>query len=331
MTETQHVTVDICTKDRYMTTLPLTIQSVITQTLTPDELIIVDDSPEPKDLRTIPIYQYLFQLLDEKKIKWQVIYGKKRGQHFSHQIVQEMAKDLIWRLDDDVVAEPNCLEILLSNFVEGVGGVGGPVLMPSAGYKEVDCSINNVSDNQQWYKFNGIKYVEHLYSCFLFKSNIVDYELSLSSAAHREETILSHNIFRKGYKLIIDSKAICWHLRNPEGGIRNNKPNDWEHDEMIFNEIKREWDSILIAFLDNGIGDHIIFKSLLPKLHKKYKTIKIACCYPSLFDEETMSILEGSKLVNPDRFNLYKFMIDHDWKTEMKYAMERMYDNNCTM
>jgi len=312
-----------------MTTLPLTLQSIITQTRVPNELIILDDTNEPKDLRTIPIYKYLFELLDEKKINWKVIFGKKRGQHFNHQTAQEMAKDLVWRLDDDVIAEPNCLEELLKQFKEGVGGVGGTVLLPGTGFKEVDTSINTTYENQQWYKFKEIKEAEHLYSSFLYKANVVDYELSLSPTASREETILTHNIYRKGLKLILTPTAVCWHLRNPEGGIRGYSEENKYRDERIFEEIKREWNGELIVMLNNGIGDHIVFKSILPKLKKKYKKIKIACCYQLFPEEETMSIAEGLKYVNPDRFNIYKWMIDHNWKTEMKEAMERMYDVAC--
>ena len=330
----RHITVDICTKDRYSTTLPLTLQSVICQTRTPDALIIVDDSKKPVDLRTIPTLKYLLQLLDEKRIAWKVLYGKKMGQQFSHQIIQEEAKDLVWRIDDDVVAEPECLEKLVYYFedetaLQVIGAVGGPILMPGADTKEVDSMTLNLNDNQQWHRFEEPKEATHLYSSFLYKSGIVDYELSLSSAAHREETILTHNIHRKGYKLVLEPAAICWHLRNPEGGIRNNKPEDWGHDQKIYEEIQREWGGELIAYLDSGLGDHVIFKSILPSLRLKYKSIKIACCYPELFKgEEVMSIADGMKLITPERLNVYKWCIDHDWKTELKEAMVRMYDNN---
>jgi GT2 family glycosyltransferase len=252
-------------------------------------------------------------------------------------MIQEEAKDLVWRIDDDVIAEPDCLEKLLFYFETGdetqvIGAVGGPILMPGADTKDVNSMDLNLSDNQQWHKFNEPKEASHLYSSFLCKAKIVDYELALSSAAHREETILTHNIHRKGYKLILEPEAICWHLRNPEGGIRENKPEDWRHDQKIFEEIQKEWKGELIAYLDSGLGDHIIFKKILPSLRLKYKSIKIACCYPELFPtEETISIAEGMKLITPERFNIYKWCIDHNWKTELKEAMRRMYDSNCPL
>lgn len=327
-----HVVVDICTKDRYFSTLPLTLSSVINQTVLPDEIIIVDDSDFPVDLRKSSIFTYLFKLCEAKGIKWSVLFGKKQGQHYSHQLIQSLAKDLVFRIDDDVIADPNCLEVLLSNFDSNVGAVGGIVAMPGAKFKEVDSSINNVFENQQWYLFNEKKFAEHLYSTFLYRAKVVDYELSLSKEASREETIFSHNLFRKGYKLVLDPKAVCWHLRNPEGGIRGFDPKFKASDEKIFNEIRREWDGELMAYLDNGIGDHIVFKSILPELKKKYKRVIIACCYPEIFSgEEVISVSEARNWITPERFNVYKFMIDNNWDKEMVLAMVRLYDNNCSL
>ena len=109
-----NVTIGIPTKNRY-STLVLTLQSVALQTVKPDSVIIVDDTDNPTDLRTLPEYQSVFQLFDAKGVAWQVVFGRKFGQHHSHQMVQEMAAtDFIWRIDDDEVAEPNVLEELLS-------------------------------------------------------------------------------------------------------------------------------------------------------------------------------------------------------------------------
>ena len=56
----------ISTRGRYDTTLPMAIQSVITQTRLPDKLVIFDDNDNPKDTREDPKYRYLFSLLDKK-------------------------------------------------------------------------------------------------------------------------------------------------------------------------------------------------------------------------------------------------------------------------
>jgi hypothetical protein len=323
----RHVLCMIPTKDRYTTTLPMVVDAVINQNIKPDEIVIFDDSEKPIDLREIPEFLNMFHKMDYLGIKWSVLFGKKMGQNFSHQSSQEIAKDLIWRLDDDTVPNMDVLEILLRNMKPDVGAVAGLVVMPNAVEKECGNNpISDVRDNCQWYKWEGKKEVEHLYSSFLYRKGIVDYELSLSQACHREETIFTHRMFRKGWKLIVDGSAITTHYRNQEGGIRKYGPEMFAHDEKIFQEIQREWSGDLICYLDCGKGDHVVFKSILPSLKEKYNSVRISCCYPDLFvGEELMSIEDGKKLVTPDRFNIYKFMSDRNWKTELLDAYKRMY------
>jgi len=323
----KHVLCAIPTKGRHMTTLPMAISAVINQTVKPQELVIFDDSDEFVDLRTIPMYENLFHLLDMSGIKWQVLIGKKLGQHFSHQISQEIAKQLIWRVDDDTVPEPNVLEILLSNMSDDVGAVGGLVLHDNPIEKECGNNLlSDMSDNCQWYIWEGKKEVEHLYSTFLYRKGLVDYELSLSKACHTEETIFSHKIFKKGYKLIVDSNARTKHLKYKDGGIRTYTSDMFEHDYKIFQELQREWNGEIICYLDNGKGDHIVFKSILPEIKNKFKKVTIACCYPDLFDGENLISLDNAKkIITPDRLNIYKFMSDRNWKTELVDAFRKMY------
>src|SRR5215472_8673556 len=107
------VTVGIPTKGRYEL-LAHTLHSVALQTLKPKHVIIVDDSEPGLDMRTMEIFQNLFVLLGSKDIDWEVVWGRKLGQHFSHQLVQDKAQTpLIWRIDDDEIAEPDVLEKLV--------------------------------------------------------------------------------------------------------------------------------------------------------------------------------------------------------------------------
>lgn len=314
----------IPTKDRYFTTLPLTIQSVINQTKKPDKLLIYDDSVDRKDLRNLLLYRYLFQRLDEVGIKWEVIFGRRLGQHFGHQMANKSEFDYVWRLDDDNVAEDNVLKLLSVN--TEAAAVGGLVLTPGA--KELNHDfIDNFSDNIQWYKWKGLKQVNHLYSSFLYKSNLVNYELSLSPVAHREETIFTQRLANKG-KMFVNANAITWHYRNPEGGIRTGNKSDWEHDEKIFQELQDRKKGNLIVYLDNGMGDHVCFNSILPKLKYLYKNIRIFACYHDLIDFPSESLIEGKKVTVPEFHNVYKYMMDMDWKDkELQEAFLEMYEN----
>jgi hypothetical protein len=332
-----HVTVDICTKDRYEQ-LPLTLVSIAMQTRKPDKVIIYDDSSQGTPLPEIETIRYALQLLDSKKIDYYIIWGKKLGQHHGHQIIQkDFSKELIWRIDDDEIAEPNVLEVLLSNMQEGVGGVAGLVIPPDAEYR--DCPATHVVDstvNCQWFRWEGKKEVEHFYSSYLYRKGISDFNLNLSPVAHREETLHSYGMFKKGYKLIVDASAVTYHFRSGKGGIRaSGKQQDWEQDELIFQEQLREHG--IFGFkeknfvLDCGMGDTIVFKSLLPQIKEKYKDYKLifyVCC-PELFKGEGLdlrSIAEAyQRLGNLDRFNIFRWGIDRHWRREIKYAFAEMY------
>jgi hypothetical protein len=259
--------------------------------------------------------------------------------------------DLVWRVDDDNIADPNCLEILMSNMKENVGAVGGcvffsgQILPPSifAATKIADLGFN--SGNIQWYKFSGKKEVDSLYSTFLYRVKAAKeaggYCMNLSRVGHREETIFSHQIYRKGWKIIIDPDAVTRHFAQPEGGIRSFKnPKLWQHDEHIFEQYLKEWNIKFnipkFIILDCGKGDTVCFLNILPELKEKYKNQKIiiAVCYPELFEDEKditlISIGEAKSICNSsgldyESFNIYKWCIDHNWQSNIIEAYKQRY------
>ena len=133
-------------KDRY-DSLFNAVQSVAMQTVKPDKLVIFDDG-ECEDLRKNQAWLHLFKLLDFKRIKWEIRFGEKRGQHFNHQVANKMEDQFVWRLDDDEIAEPNVLAGLLKHMKEGVGAVAGAVVMPSPEFifPEAGVGANKIHD-----------------------------------------------------------------------------------------------------------------------------------------------------------------------------------------
>lgn len=136
MRYSKEILASISTRGRYHTTLPMAIMSVATQTLRPDKLVIFDDNETREDLREIPVYKKIFQLLDYKGIKWEVIFGACKGQHYNHQIANRMGYRFVWRVDDDNVAEDNVLASLYEKIAPDVGAVGGAVLVPGDDVQE---------------------------------------------------------------------------------------------------------------------------------------------------------------------------------------------------
>jgi len=314
----------ISTRGRYDTTLAMSIQSAICQTKVPDHLVIFDDNDEPRDLRDIQHYSYLFEMMNYKKITWQVLFGAKKGQHFNHQVANKMGYDLVWRLDDDTIAEPNVLAHLYGyiNNHDDVGAVGGAVLTPpfKIGINSTG-KIENILEepNIQWDVVRAVKEVDHLHCSFLYRAGICDYNLSLSRAAHREETLFTYAFRQKGYKVLVVPDATVWHLKNREGGIRNSSMDMFAHDERIFSNIIGLKDHIPVV-LDCGLGDHIVFKKVLPYI----KNPVVYSCYPDVIPGKSIADALNT-FGDISCFNVYGKMDQWNWKGSLEDAFCKLY------
>jgi hypothetical protein len=341
------VTCVISTKDRYFSTLPHTLLSICHQTHRPKYLYIYDDSKNKKDLRGDFIYQHIFSLISFYGITWEVIWTNEEGQVANHiRSVEKSPTEIIWRCDDDEIPEPRVLEKLLRNMGPDVGAVGGLVLSSTDIKSPPLLASNKIEDiyllmNEQWYIYpdnTPVKEVDHLYSTFIYRKSVAEYSSDLSVVGHREETILTHNLKKKGYKILIDPSVKTWHWRNPEGGIRtNNDANLFSNDERVFQKKMIEWgvkvNDYSYVVLDNGIGDHYAFKSILPLYLKKYGDTKkvFFTTYPSVFsnmqDIRDASIHDAKMMFGSiDKYNIYKWMIDHNWKKGLPQAFAKMYN-----
>jgi len=105
------------------------INSILSQTVIPDEVIVIDDG----ELKEIPLYERCTQ----RGINLVYIKKNKHGVVFSRNIGVEKAKgDIIFLLEDDVVLFPDYIEEILKVYQlyesQGVniGGVGGIIANP---------------------------------------------------------------------------------------------------------------------------------------------------------------------------------------------------------
>jgi len=316
----------VATRGRYHTTLPLVLNAIINQTRLPDKLVIFDDNDEPQDMRNEMIYQYFFQMLDIKKIAWEWVFAGKKGQHHIHQAANTMGYDWVWRCDDDAIPEPNVLQNLYSyaTAIDNVGAVGGAILTPPL---NMDCSqstgkVENIDaePNIQWNQINKLQQVEHLHCSFLYRAGVHDYNLGLSRVAHREETLFTYGLFKKGYKILVGPGAVTWHMKNPQGGIRSETRKEmYEHDEQIFRNIVGLSDKTIVV-LNCGLGDHIVFNSILSDI----KNPIIFGCYPDVIP--CKSIAEAKALFGDlDQWNIYKKMCEWNWKGSLQDAFRKLY------
>jgi beta-1,4-mannosyl-glycoprotein beta-1,4-N-acetylglucosaminyltransferase len=339
------VTAVISTKDRYFTTLPLVLTAIANQTIAPNVLRIFDDG-EQMDLRQNPLYTNILRLLDQKNIKWFVHFGDKKGQVLNHQkSIIESDTEWIWRLDDDNVPEYDVLEKLLSVVDEKTGAVGGLVLDPKfTNSVKPDAASNKIEDiftglNIQWFKHEGISEVDHLYSSFIYRREAAKhgYCMELSPVGHREETIFTYEMKRNGWKLLVNPDAVTWHFRNSEGGIRSYPDQSlWQHDEAVFAKKINLWSIIpinrKIVILNNGLGDHLAFRHILPEMKNKYgvENILIACCFNEVFADDGVALIPIQDAIlyfnnNIIACDIYKMMWDMNWKGSLVDAFRRMY------
>ena len=313
----------ISTRGRYRTTLPLALIAVANQTRPVDKLVIFDDNDTPEDLREDPTYAQIFNILNAKGIAWEWLFAGKKGQHHNHQIANNMGYEWVWRVDDDAIPEANVLEILESYTADDVGAVGGAILMGTAKF-DTSKSTGKIDQldkepNIQWAPIEKAKEVEHLHCSFLYRAGIVDYNLALSRVAHREETMFTFGLYKRGYVILAVPDAVTWHLKSP-GGIRMETNAElYAHDERIFQNFLKFKDKTVVV-LDSGMGDHIVFSHVLPEV----KNPAVFTCYPEIVPGE--SIASAKQLFGDiDGFSVYKKMHQWGWKDSLEKAYRKMY------
>jgi hypothetical protein len=302
----------------------MALQAVMNQTRKPDKLVIFDDNDEHIDLRQDPMYSKYFFMLERKGIAWEWLWAGKKGQHHNHQLANWMGYDWVWRVDDDALPDPGVLEQLAQYIAPDVAGVGGSVFMPGTDFETAKPTgkIDYIDHepNPQWQTIHQVKEVDHLHCSFLYRAGVYDYNLGLSRVAHREETLFSWGLKLKGYKLLVVPNAVTWHLKAPSGGIRmDNNGQLFAHDEQIFRNTLAFRDATIVI-LNNGMGDHIVFKHVLPSI----KNPVVFGCYPEIIP--CRSIAEAKGLFGDiEMYNIYAKMDRWKWKSSLESAYRKMY------
>lgn len=249
------ITVSITTKNRYDTTLSLSMLSVINQTLLPYEIILVDDNDEKK-FYNLKIFKNILILMKLKGIKFSYFHGESKGQVYAQQIALENCEtDWLYKMDDDNILDSNVLEILSSSITDKTGAVSGLIFCCEGDKNrtsEENTMFNKIENIFSHFniQFCGtqdktIKKCEHLYSNYLFNTKIINsYSLEFSPAGHREDTVFTHSIFRNGYDLLVNPNVITYHINNKIGGNNiHNFDNVVKNEELFISKLE-EWNYI---------------------------------------------------------------------------------------
>jgi len=346
------VTATISTRGRNETTLPLVLQSLVSQNSKPCKVIIYDDNDNFDDPRKNDILNNILAALLHSGIVWVWLPGSRAGQVTNHENARKTCETpFLWRIDDDNILLPDTLEVLYRTITSDpkIGAVGPSIVDPKNPVGESTLASNKIEDiflglNEQWSYVKGkitIKEVEHLQgSTFLYRVEAAKhgYDTSLSRKGHREETIFTYEMHRAGWKLVALLGLTTWHFHYQKGGIRSEKDDRMlQSDEINFRNKLATWGIVTnkyrFYFLDSGRGDHYAFKSVLVELIKRYRDYKIvvACCWPDCFwditDENVSfcSLAEGAPFVNKDAHNVYKYMLENNWKNSVQEAYKKVF------
>jgi glycosyltransferase involved in cell wall biosynthesis len=231
----------------------MSLTSILNQTLLPHEIILIDDN-EKKEFYNIEIYKNLIQLMRLKGVKFSYYEGQSKGQVLAQQIALEKCKtDFLLKIDDDNILESNVIEILYRTIKkdENISAVSGLIFcceqdkIRLSEESEIYNKIENVFSHFNVQMCGGqdksIKSCEHLYSNYLFRRKLVEtYPLDFSPAGHREDTVFTHTLYRKGYKLLFNPNCITYHIHN-SGGNKKHGFDVVVKNEEQFLKLLEEW------------------------------------------------------------------------------------------
>ena len=264
------LTIGIPVKDRPVE-LALLLQSLLNQTFQAFTVLLVDDCQETDFLNENSTVRGLLTLLERSGSPVAMIEGDRKGpQYCGQRILENAGTELIFRIDDDVVLLPDCLEKMVAVIRDGYDAVGPIYLdpgrrmseqaMPDGTTREELMKVGRVYWKEDLF-LSGILQVnlhpteapvpvEHLNSGFLYRKAAAlkagGYFLGYSVVGHREETDISYRMFMTGARLAVAPAARAYHFHPAYGGIRETRGQQmrqslWDSDEEIFRERMRGW------------------------------------------------------------------------------------------
>jgi GT2 family glycosyltransferase len=253
--------------------LGVTLSSLLNQTFKEWDLIIVDDSNQ--SIKQFYLIKGLLNLLHHQGHTFKVIRGNGGGMDAALNLGQSISgAELILRMDDDVWMERDYIRLLYECIIQdsSIGGVGGvcpnvfhtkekltkmdPKTESWGGLIIREGGVFKFPEKQSYIHHASEPYeVEHLRGYFLYRKSAVEevggFPTDYSQFARREELDTSIRMRMAGYKLMVEPRAICWHLFAMRGGTREIEGGDWvkspqskryiEHDLALFDKKLRGW------------------------------------------------------------------------------------------
>jgi glycosyltransferase involved in cell wall biosynthesis len=192
-----------------------------------------------------------------KNVKFSYYHGPSKGQTFAQQIaLEKCAAEFLLKIDDDNILESNVLETLYNTIIknDNIAAVSGLIFccdtdktrlpVETELYNKIENIFSHFNIQMCGGQTKEIKKCEHLYSNYLFRRKLVEtYPLEFSPAGHREDTVFTHSLYRKGYDLFVNPNAITYHVHN-SGGNKSHNFDAVVKNEELFIKLLEEWNVV---------------------------------------------------------------------------------------
>lgn len=252
----ERISVHIVTRNR-SNFLAILLSSLMKQTHTAFDLVIYDTSEQDTCMENQASLS-LIKRMELEGHRFKIVMGDKSIRDIGtlrNKCIEEDTFGNNWgvRIDDDSFCEPDYLEILIKGIDEGVGVVGGivPYIWMEKMYRLPPAKFNEVTENYMWtdnciffYNTPRDKYFEsgHVRSSYLYNIELAK-ELKFPEwsgpSGFTEETVFCIKVWMKGYKVLFNPHAVCWHFNAASGGGRDQIANQEQMDKIKWDNMKK--------------------------------------------------------------------------------------------
>lgn len=211
------------------------LNSLQEQTRQPDEIIIVDDSPDEETAEVVRGFN------KESNVSTEYIHNVEKSiqGEARNKVIQSANGDVICFLDDDTYAVESWLEAIEATYEENpeAVAVGGPALDTDEELN-LEVELDKSPENQN--KFNMYGEVKDNSNCWVpsetvethkyrganmsFKKEVLKevggFDSNYKGNGFREDDDVMAQIWKKGEKMLYAPEAQVYHLRTEEGGSR---------------------------------------------------------------------------------------------------------------
>lgn len=208
-----------------------TVESLVAQTVLPDELCVVDSSDET------PTREAVEKLCADASVALDYLHPAPRGLTVQRNVgIGRTGGDIVFLIDDDVRLEADCHERILEEYVKWGGEVGGVRATPVRPAKPSRATIayrrffgiggwwpeasgkirkgfyaEGISDSA------GVRKIEYMNGWFMsYKREVFEHDLfdeALAGYGYKEDIDFSYRVSRR-YTLLQTPAARCDHLKS---------------------------------------------------------------------------------------------------------------------